>query len=199
VHVLHFIGSSCSQKLRVFLSLKKIPWQSHPIDLPGNENMQPWFLGINPRGLVPVLVHDGAVHIEGNFPESIVLDIFTGPNLRRLNRVRASHPRTWIYDFKAVAGRTYWIAAYNQRLTPGSFGDTFDFDLTMRILSVHRANAPDNSPVTHVEDVPMTIDTPVSPADILSVEYLVDGAVMGSNTVAPFNFTLPPLRGGEFA
>ena len=28
--------------------------------------MQPWFLGINPRGLVPVLVHDGAVHIESN-------------------------------------------------------------------------------------------------------------------------------------
>ena len=66
VHVLHFSGSSCSQKLRVFLNLKKIPWHSHPIDLPNNENMQPWFLGINPRGLVPVLVHDGAVHIESN-------------------------------------------------------------------------------------------------------------------------------------
>jgi hypothetical protein len=38
--------------------------QLHPVDLPGNENMQPWFLGINPRGLVPLLVHDGAVHIE---------------------------------------------------------------------------------------------------------------------------------------
>jgi glutathione S-transferase len=66
VHVLHFMGSSCSQKLRVFVNLKKIPWHSHPIDLPNNENMQPWFLGINPRGLVPVLVHDGAVHIESN-------------------------------------------------------------------------------------------------------------------------------------
>ena len=66
VHVLHFMGSSCSQKLRVFLNLKGIPWQSHPVDLPGNENFQPWFLGINPRGLVPVLVHDGAVHIESN-------------------------------------------------------------------------------------------------------------------------------------
>ena len=32
----------------------------------GNENFRPWFLGINPRGLVPVLVHDGAVHIESN-------------------------------------------------------------------------------------------------------------------------------------
>ena len=66
IHVLHFMGSSCSQKLRVFLNLKTIPWQSHPIDLPGNENFRPWFLGINPRGLVPVLVHDGAVHIESN-------------------------------------------------------------------------------------------------------------------------------------
>ncbi len=66
VHVLHFMGSSCSQKLRVFLNLKGIPWESHHIDLPGNENFRPWFLGINPRGLVPVLVHDGAVHIESN-------------------------------------------------------------------------------------------------------------------------------------
>src|ERR1700692_3765982 len=66
VHVLHFMGSSCSQKLRIFLNLKGIPWQSHPIDLPAYENMQPWFLGINPRGLVPVLVDDGAVHIESN-------------------------------------------------------------------------------------------------------------------------------------
>jgi glutathione S-transferase len=66
VHILHFHGSSCSQKLRIFLNLKRISWQSHPVDLPGNENFQPWFLGINPRGLVPVLVHDGAVHIESN-------------------------------------------------------------------------------------------------------------------------------------
>jgi glutathione S-transferase len=66
IHVLHFAGSSCSQKLRVFLNLKGIEWQSHPIDLPNYENMQPWFLGINPRGLVPVLVDDGALHIESN-------------------------------------------------------------------------------------------------------------------------------------
>jgi len=66
VHVLHYSGSSCSQKLRIFLNLKGIPWQSHPIDLHANENFRPWFLGINPRGLVPVLVHDGKVHIESN-------------------------------------------------------------------------------------------------------------------------------------
>ena len=66
IHILHYAGSSCSQKLRIFLNLKGIPWESHLVDLSKNENFGPWFLGINPRGLVPVLVHDGAVHIESN-------------------------------------------------------------------------------------------------------------------------------------
>jgi glutathione S-transferase len=81
VHILHFMGSSCSQKLRIFLNLKGIPWQSHPIDLPGNENFQPWFLGINPRGLVPVLVHDGAVHIESNDIITYLEKTFPEPKL----------------------------------------------------------------------------------------------------------------------
>jgi glutathione S-transferase len=66
VHVLHASGSSCSQKLRIFLNLKGIHWESHLVDLQKNDNFRPWFLGINPRGLVPVLVHDGKVHIESN-------------------------------------------------------------------------------------------------------------------------------------
>jgi len=66
VHLLHFSGSSCSQKTRIFMNLKGIPWTSHPVDLAAQQNYTPWFLGINPRGLVPVLVHDGVVHIESN-------------------------------------------------------------------------------------------------------------------------------------
>jgi len=81
VHVLHFAGSSCSQKLRIFLNLKDILWVSHPVDLPGHENMQPWFLGINPRGLVPVLVDDGAVHIESNDIIQYLERKFTAPKL----------------------------------------------------------------------------------------------------------------------
>jgi glutathione S-transferase len=81
IHLLHFMGSSCSQKLRIFLNLKGVPWESHPIDLPSNENFRPWFLGINPRGLVPVLVHDGAVHIESNDIIAYLEKIFPKPEL----------------------------------------------------------------------------------------------------------------------
>jgi glutathione S-transferase len=66
VHIFHFFLSSCSQKLRIFLNLKAIDWEPHPIDLSKSENLTDWFLGINPRGLLPVLVHDGTVHIESN-------------------------------------------------------------------------------------------------------------------------------------
>ena len=81
VHILHYSGSSCSQKLRIFLNLKGIPWESHVVDLHANENFQPWFLGINPRGLVPVLVHDGAVHIESNDIIAYLEKMFPEPKL----------------------------------------------------------------------------------------------------------------------
>src|ERR1700735_5438883 len=81
VHVLHFMGSSCSQKLRIFLNLKGIKWESHLVDLFANENFRPWFLGVNPRGLVPVLVHDGAVHIESNDIITYLEKTFPEPRL----------------------------------------------------------------------------------------------------------------------
>jgi glutathione S-transferase len=81
VHVLHFYLSVCSQKLRIFLNIKGIPWHSHVVDLFKNENLSEWFLGINPRGLVPVLVHDGAVHIESNDIITYLEKTFPHPRL----------------------------------------------------------------------------------------------------------------------
>lgn len=66
VHLLHFDSSSDSQKVRILLNEKKIDWESHPVDLRKNQHVTPWFLSINPHGVVPVLVHDGAVHVESD-------------------------------------------------------------------------------------------------------------------------------------
>ena len=66
LHLLHFQGSSCSQKVRILLQEKNISYVSHHINLPAHKHVTAWYLGINPRGVVPVLVHDGAVHVESN-------------------------------------------------------------------------------------------------------------------------------------
>jgi glutathione S-transferase len=66
IHLLNFSNSSCSQKLRIYLNLKNIDWKSHEVNLATGQNYSNWFLGINPNGLVPVLVDDGDVEIESN-------------------------------------------------------------------------------------------------------------------------------------
>ena len=66
LHLLHFHSSSCSQKVRVLLREKGLNWTSHPVDLAAQKHISPWYLGINPRGVVPVLIHDGVVHLESN-------------------------------------------------------------------------------------------------------------------------------------
>ena len=66
LHLLHFDMSSCSQKVRIVFRELGLPFTPHPINLMKDEQQTDWYLGINPRGEVPVLVHDGAVHTESN-------------------------------------------------------------------------------------------------------------------------------------
>ena len=84
VHLFHFRGSTCSQKVRIFLRLKGIDWHSHHLNLVNKEHQTPYYMGINPRGLVPTLIHDGKVIIESNdiltylestFPEPALIPI----------------------------------------------------------------------------------------------------------------------------
>lgn len=81
LNIFHAPMSSCSQKLRIFLNLKGIAWQGHEMNLAQSETYTDWFMGINPRGLVPVVVWDGAVHIESNDILSMLERRFPEPRL----------------------------------------------------------------------------------------------------------------------
>ncbi|MFP6747495.1 MAG: glutathione S-transferase family protein [Alphaproteobacteria bacterium] len=87
LHVFHGGMSSCSQKLRIFLNVKDIEWQGHEMNLAAGETYSEWFLGLNPRGLVPVLILDGAVHIESNDIMALLDEKFPGPRLFPADRV----------------------------------------------------------------------------------------------------------------
>ena len=66
IHLFHFHGSSCSQKTRICFNLSNIDYSSHVVDLSKGENYTEYYLGINPRGLVPTLIFNGEVYIESN-------------------------------------------------------------------------------------------------------------------------------------
>jgi glutathione S-transferase len=68
--------STCAQKVRATLAEKDIPWDGHELNLRTGEQHKPQFLKLNPRGVVPVLVHDGKVIIESNIIMEYLEDAF---------------------------------------------------------------------------------------------------------------------------
>lgn len=66
LHLYHADRSNCSARVRLLLEEKGLPWVSHHIDLKMKENISEEYFGINPKGLVPALVHDGTVVVESN-------------------------------------------------------------------------------------------------------------------------------------
>lgn len=52
----HNNNSVCSQKVRVTLAEKELPWESEHLDLSKNEQSAPEYMKLNPEGVVPTLV-----------------------------------------------------------------------------------------------------------------------------------------------
>jgi glutathione S-transferase len=66
LHLFHFTFSNCSQRVRLALAEKGLPWVSHHLDLSNNEHVTPEYQALNPKGVVPTLVNNGEVVVESN-------------------------------------------------------------------------------------------------------------------------------------
>ncbi|KAK3242808.1 hypothetical protein CYMTET_47511, partial [Cymbomonas tetramitiformis] len=78
VHVICDAPSACSQKVITALVTKDIPWEYKRIDILTRENRLDFFMGVNPRGVIPVLVNDGRVFIESCEIVKYLEDAFPG-------------------------------------------------------------------------------------------------------------------------
>jgi glutathione S-transferase len=79
LHLFHFDMSSCSQKVRIVFRELDLPFTPHPINLMKDEQRSNWYLGVNPKGEVPVLVHNGVVHTESNDIIQYIDENFASP------------------------------------------------------------------------------------------------------------------------
>jgi glutathione S-transferase len=61
----HTINSVCAQKVRIVLDEKGLAWRERAMTLRGDQ-FEPWYLKLNPNGVVPTLVHDGNPIIESS-------------------------------------------------------------------------------------------------------------------------------------
>ena len=73
--------SVCAQKVRIVLAEKDVPWTSRHLSLAKGEHLTPEFKALNPRGVVPVLVHDGHVIVESSVICAYLDEVFPKPPL----------------------------------------------------------------------------------------------------------------------
>ncbi len=64
----HHGSSVCAAKVRFALAEKQLEWTGHYLDLLKGEQFTPEFLAINPKAVVPVLIHAGEI-----IPESTII------------------------------------------------------------------------------------------------------------------------------
>ena len=74
--------TTCSRKARLCLKEKGLDYKSHFLNLRGFEQHTPAYLKLNPNGVVPTLVHDGAAIINSFCINEYIEDAFPQPSLR---------------------------------------------------------------------------------------------------------------------
>ena len=130
--------SVCAQKVRLVLAEKNQPWENRHIDLKRGDHLQPAFLKINPKGLVPVLVHDGEVAIESTLICEYLDDIFPNPPLKPASALGRARMRLWSKavdeGLHVACGTISFAAIFAKQLRDG---------LTKEALEARLADMPD--------------------------------------------------------
>mgnify|MGYP001123188074 CR=1 FL=1 len=91
----HHNISVCAQKVRIAFDEKRLAYEGKEIDLMAGEHLEPAFLAINPKGLVPVLIHDGETICESTVILEYIEDVFPQHPLRPAAPVARARMRTW--------------------------------------------------------------------------------------------------------
>jgi glutathione S-transferase len=89
------VASPCARRVRITLIEKGLGWRSRPIDLEHMEQKSPWYLALNPNGIVPTLQHGARVVWESNVITEYVDDVFPGPKLYPADPWERAQAKMW--------------------------------------------------------------------------------------------------------
>lgn len=92
----HFGFSTCSQKVRLVLAEKRLEFTSHEVNLITGGQHDPAYVKLNPRHVVPTLVHDGTVLVESSLIIAYLDDAFPEPPMRPADALGRYRVARWI-------------------------------------------------------------------------------------------------------
>ena len=102
LHLYHHGMSQCSQRVRICLEEKQLPWVDHTINLMKGEHLEEAYGRINPNNVVPTLVHDGVVVIESTDIIQYIDEHFPGPSFTPDDPVQKERMIIWLEQSNAL-------------------------------------------------------------------------------------------------
>ena len=114
VTLYHYWTSTCSKKARMALNEKGVAWSSLHVDLHVFEQWEPWYVEINPNGVVPTLDHDGRRVFESNAIMEYIDETFDGPPLKPADTWERSRMRVWMDWSEHVLHRNMHLISHNR-------------------------------------------------------------------------------------
>ncbi|HWE74690.1 MAG TPA: glutathione S-transferase family protein [Stellaceae bacterium] len=91
----HHGTSVCAAKARIVLAEKGLDWVSRYVDILKGEQFAPGYLKLNPKHVVPTLVHDGQVIRESTLIGEYIDDVFPDPPLKPAAALDRVTMRMW--------------------------------------------------------------------------------------------------------
>ena len=106
--------STCSQKVRLVLAEKGLPWTSREIRFSAREHLSEAYLQLNPNGVVPTLVHDGDPIVDSSVINEYLDDVFPDKPLRPRDLKARARMRAWRQYIDEVPTPAIRVPSFNQ-------------------------------------------------------------------------------------
>ncbi len=208
LHLYHYAGSNCAMRVRITLEEKGLAWESHHLDLLKKEHLTPQYFAINPNGLVPTLVHDGAVIIESNDIIDYIDRTFPEPPLRPTDPRELQCMYDWLersasIHVKAVKTHIYERAVRTKMAQTAEEEDTYrDLQTNEELLEFHRKSSSNGFSQEELDTARQILDECFQDADVALAnnDWLAGHSFsLADISWMPLHFTLKGMAGYDFS
>ncbi|MBP6031098.1 MAG: glutathione S-transferase family protein [Sphingobium sp.] len=111
--------STCSQKVRLALAEKNLPFESRIMQFSKQDHLSDWYLAINPNGVVPTLTCDGKAVVDSSVICEFLEEAFEGPSISPAAPLERASMRAWMRYFEEVPTSAIRVPSFNIRLGAG--------------------------------------------------------------------------------
>ena len=95
IELFHHGSSVCAAKVRFALGEKGLKWQGRYLDILKGDQFDPSYMKLNPKAVVPTLLHGGLVIVESTVINEYLDDAFPDPALKPSNAAGRADMRLW--------------------------------------------------------------------------------------------------------